>query len=110
MAAVAAWNEFGTKDAAGATRIPERPFFRQAISQVDDGVLNLLRHGTDPKKGVVDLQLANRVGAYVQGEIQKRIIELVEPPNAPSTVKAKRSSNPLIDIGVMRGSVTYRVK
>lgn len=103
VAAVAAWNEFGTKT------IPERPFFRQAIAEMQDGIVNILKAGIDPKEGVVDQQLANRIGAYAQGQVQKSITKLDEPPNAPATVAAKGSSNPLIDKGTMRQSVTWKV-
>jgi hypothetical protein len=32
------------------------------------------------------------------------------PPNKPATIKAKGSNRPLIDTGVLRGSITYVVK
>lgn len=32
------------------------------------------------------------------------------PPNAPSTIKAKGSSTPLIDTGALRASITYVVR
>ena len=108
VAAVAAWNEFGTKR-DGEQHIPERPFFRQAIAEMQDGIVNILKAGIDPKVGVVDQQLANRIGAYAQGQVQKSITKLDEPPNAPSTVAAKGSSNPLIDKGTMRQAVTWKV-
>ena len=108
MAAVAAWNEFGTKR-DGEQHIPERPFFRQAIAEMQDGIVNILKAGIDPKEGVVDQQLANRIGAYAQGQVQKSITKLDEPPNAPSTILAKGSSSPLIHTGTMRQSVTWKV-
>lgn len=111
VAAVAAWNEFGTRKASGEVHIPERPFFRQVIADeaVRQGVVNILRAGMDPERGVVDPQLAGRVGAYLQGQVQQRIVDLDEPPNAPSTIERKGSSNPLIASGFMRLSVTWRV-
>ena len=59
VAAVAAWNEFGTET------IPERPFFRNALAESERGVSNILAKGIDTKKMVVDEQLAGRAGAYV---------------------------------------------
>ena len=109
VAAVAAWNEFGTKRPSGETHIPERPFFRQAIAEMQDGVINILKAGIDPERGVVDQQLANRIGAYAQRQVQRRITELDDPPNAPSTVDRKGPSNPLIDTNHMRQSVTWKV-
>ena len=104
MAAVAAWNEFGTKN------IPERPFFRQAIAQMEDGIANIIKAGINPKKGIVDERLADVLGAYAQGEIQDSITSLKEPPNNPATIARKGSDNPLVDTGFMRHSVTWQVE
>ncbi len=104
VAAVAAWNEFGTET------IPERPFFRRALAEAEDGIIRVLKAGIDTEKMVVDDRLAGRVGAYVQGEIQESITALREPPNAPETIARKGSSNPLIDTKHMRQSVTFVVE
>ena len=104
VAAVAAWNEFGTET------IPERPFFRRAIAEMEGGISNIVKAGIDTKKMVVDDRVADRVGAYAQGQIQESITALKEPPNAPSTIKEKGSSSPLIDTGHMRESVTWEVE
>ena len=47
VAAVAAWNEFGTKN------IPERPFFRRAIAEMEDGIANIIKAGIDPRRMTV---------------------------------------------------------
>ncbi len=104
MAAVAAWNEFGTKT------IPERPFFRNALAESERSVGRILQAGLDTKKMVVDEQLAGRVGAHVQGKIQDSITSLKEPPNAPETVRRKGSSDPLLDTGTLRNSVSWEVE
>ena len=117
VAAVAAWNEFGTET------IPERPFFRRALAEVEDGVTKIVKAGIDTEKMVVDDRLAGRVGAYVAGQIQESITALKYPPNAPETVARKRKKlhgkkpkgpskgveNPLIDTGHMRNSVGWSV-
>ena len=104
VAAVAAWNEFGTET------IPERPFFRNALAESERGVSNILAKGIDTKKMVVDERLAGRVGAYVQGKIRDSITALKEPPNAPETVRRKGSSNPLLDTDTLRNSVDWEVE
>ena len=104
MAAVAAWNEFGTKT------IPERPFFRRALAEAERGVSNILAKGIDTEKMVVDERLAGRVGAYVAGQVMESITALKGPPNAPETVRSKGSTNPLIDTGMMRASVGWSVE
>ena len=104
VAAVAAWNEFGTET------IPERPFFRRALAEAEDGIIRVLKAGLDTKKMVVGEQLAGRVGAHVQGKIRDSITALKEPPNAPETVRRKGSSNPLLDTGTLRNSVDWEVE
>ena len=116
VAAVAAWNEFGTKN------IPERPFFRQAIAAMEDGIANIVKAGIDPQRMVVDDRLADTVGAYAAGQVQESITNLRDPSSADSTVATKRKklhgkkgakaispSNPLIDTGFMRDSVGWSV-
>ena len=104
VAAVAAWNEFGTKT------IPERPFFRRALAEAERGVSNILAKGIETKKMVVDERLAGRVGAYVAGQVMESISALKGPPNAPETIARKGSTNPLIDTGMMRASVGWSVE
>ena len=115
VAAVAAWNEFGTKN------IPERPFFRNALAEMEDGIANIIKAGIDPRRMVVDDRLAGRVGEYVAGQVQESITALKDPPNAPETIARKRKKlggkkgvgggeNPLIDTGFMHDSVTWQVE
>ena len=106
---VAAWNEFGTENKDGSERIPERPFFRQAIPKMKTPVLAVLVADVNPRTMVVDRRTAERCGVVGHGVLQRQIVLLKEPPNAPATIKAKGSSNPLLDTGVLLGSATYRV-
>ena len=103
VATVAAWQEFGTNT------IPERPFFRQSIAIMEKDLPGVLRKLVDPTTMLVTERDAGLIGEYAKGVIQERIIDLDQPPNAARTIKAKGSSNPLIDEGVMLGSVSYRV-
>ena len=80
VAAVAAWNEFGTK------KIPERPFFRTALEEAKPKVVALLKDEIDPRRMTVGPLLADKIGALVQGEIQESITRLRQPPNAPATI------------------------
>lgn len=121
---VAAWNEYGTRRRDGSVHIPERPFFRKALASVQGKVDNILAK-VDTEKMVVDRKVASLLGETVKSEIQTSIRNLRFPPNAPITIsggwmrnargkliriKGKRSSNPLIDTGFMRLSVSYEVK
>ena len=109
VATVAAWNEFGTRKQDGSVHVPERPFMRQAVANAEKGVADIAAAGLGGRKLVMDRQTAELIGVYVQGQIQERIRDLKDPPNAPATIEAKGDDNPLIDNGDMRRSVTYEV-
>ena len=104
VANVAAKNEFG----GGYS--PPRPFFRQSNSSVKDELYNLLKSQVDPATLAVTPIVAELAGNLLQGNIKVTIQKLRNPPNAPSTIARKKGkSNPLIDSGLMRRSVTYKV-
>ena len=121
VAAVAAWNEFGTRDG----RVPERPFFRNAIRGANEDLVPVLVEHIDPKSMAMTPQIADKVGFAMVGRIQRSITVLRAPPNAPITIKGgwmrsktgkpiyikgKGSSNPLRNTGFMTNSVGHRVK
>lgn len=107
---VAAYNEFGTepKDEK-QPGIPERPFFRQSLADMDRTLLPVLKSSVDSETLAIDRTAAERLGQAAQARIQKQIVELKTPENKPSTVERKGSSNPLIDTSFLKGSVTYKV-
>lgn len=47
------------------------------------------------------------LGVKYVGQIQQRIAQGINPPNAPSTIARKKSSTPLVDTGQLRSAVTY---
>lgn len=99
----AIYNEFGTDT------IPERPAHRLAIDTNKAEFRRIMR--ADAKLMVIGrMQMAthlNRLGAEGQGAIQDMITSLSTPENAQSTIDRKGSSNPLIDTGETRQSVTW---
>lgn len=102
VAQVARWQEFGT------LKIPMRPFFRNAIQK------NIKKWYATLQNAIKQDNTANKafsvVGELARADIIQSITELRSPPNAPATTKQKGSSNPLINTGLMRRSVTYKVK
>ena len=104
---VAAWNEFGTENEDGSVRIPERPFFRNAVRRAPRELREATRGEIDPRTMRVTRRTAGKLGLVMQAIIQRSITELRDPPNAPSTKLKKSSSNPLLDTGFMRLSTTY---
>lgn len=106
IVARAVWNEFGTRRG-----VPERPFLRNAMRSNREAYrARLTELARLIVLGGLDLSVALRlIGTQAQGDIQKEIVTLAQPPNAPSTIARKGSSNPLIDTGEMRQKVTYKV-
>ena len=102
----AIYNHFGT-----SRGIPERPFLSAAMrdnrGKYRDGMK------ASAKKlllGQTSLQtVLSKLGIMAQGDVQESISTWMVPPNAQSTIDAKGSSQPLVDSGELRQSVTYLV-
>lgn len=112
VAAVAAWNEFG--DARWSVNIPPRPFMRTglgnyvtttAFKKILAGELKLVFSGKRTINKVYD-----SIGKVLTEKVQETILELNDPPNAPSTVERKGFNDPLIDTGFMYDSVKYKIR
>lgn len=112
LAQLAAVHEFGTVIVTNnaSWEIPERSFIRstmdenrQYLVQVTRNAIMNIALGAD-----IDVEL-NKIGLLIASLIKKKITDLRDPPNAPSTIARKGSSNPLIDTGRMRASVAHEV-
>ena len=102
---VAIFNEFGTDT------IPERSFLRGWFDESEKGLrddagkmMQSVIHGQRTRDQILEL-----LGQRSVGQIQERIASGIEPDNAPSTIRQKGSSTPLVDTGVLRSSITYEV-
>ena len=105
VAEYAAYNEFGTQ------RIPARPFLRTSVDMFAEEswlpeLADALKEGVPPETAL------NRVGLQAQADIRRVIEEWKDPPNAPSTIKRKRSGrdNPLVDSGDLLDAIDYHVE
>ncbi len=91
--------------------IPERSFMRAGfdtnISKIEQQIELLLGQVMDLKLDAKGFYEA--IGAVVTGIIQEYLTDLQEPPLSPVTIERKGSSNPLIDTGRLRQSITYKV-
>ncbi len=114
VAQVAQWQEYGT-----SRGIPQRPFMRPAQMNNEENWKKIFAYGL--KKGWSSDQIMKTLGLQVQGDIQKAISNVFEPPLKPATIKARMRrradkktvgnlTKPLIDTGVMFGSVSYRIE
>jgi hypothetical protein len=103
----AVWNNFGT-----SRGIPERPFMQNSV-RANQGKYRQALKTSAAKilRGESSLQIVmQKLGVVGQGDIQAEITALMTPPNAPSTIRQKGSSKPLIDTGEMRSAVTFQVE
>ena len=125
MLVIAAANEFGAKIPKRQARfedlddenpekwiiIPERSYLR---AWFDENV-DVLQATMERLIGqVVEGKISGRaaletIGGYVVTHVQAYMVDLKTPPNAPSTIRRKGSSNPLIDTGQLKDSITWKV-
>lgn len=103
LAEIAAVNEFGSMDG----RIPERSFLRSTVDQNADAYEKQL---TRDLMGSGDVPGAfTRLGLQAVADVQRTMVELDDPPNAPATIARKGADNPLIDTGRLRQSIDFEV-
>jgi len=108
IAVIAAVHEFGSADG----RIPERSFLRVPLrSNQQDFAAVLAGSLPDVLNGNLSMaQLMDQLGARAVATSQEAISAGIPPPNAPSTVAQKGSSQPLVDTGRLRQSITWVVE
>ena len=114
----AIYNNYGTSEKVNlvgggkslAEIVPERPFLDNAIRD------NRAKYGRMMRAASVGIingsssvtSVMRKIGIEATGDIQDEIVNLRTPENAPSTVKQKKSSNPLVASGEMKGAVTHQ--
>jgi len=105
VAEIGFFNEFGTE------RIHERSFMRSTIRSKKREIIKLQKKLLKKiSKGDIRVGEALGVlGEVMADEIRKKIVSLKLPENSPITVIRKGSSNPLIDTGQLKNSITYEV-
>ena len=88
--------------------IPARPWLDVGVASGGKEYLQIIEDGFRNEDKPFDI--LNRVGLVAVAKVQQFMTALKSPPNAPSTIKKKGSSNPLIDNGALRQSVTSKVE
>lgn len=88
---------------------PERSWLRAWFDIHEEEIKADLRKVVqDAIEGKVDEAVGmERLGLKYVGQIQQRIADGIDPPNADSTIARKKSSTPLIDTGILRSAVSY---
>lgn len=92
--------------------IPERSFLRvplrQNVDNLKKGFASLA--GKVSRGEISAFQMLDQIGARAAGYCKEAIEAGIEPPNAPSTIRSKGSSKPLVDKGIMRNAITHVVE
>jgi hypothetical protein len=103
---VAVWNNYGT------SRIPRRDFMSAGIVSITEKTNPIAkRFAADINSGKIKADtVLEQMGVVAAGALQLTIRDLKDPPNAPSTIRIKKSANPLVDTGLLIGAVTYIVR
>ena len=101
-----AWmNEFGTE------KIPSRPFLKTGTRIAYELLRKDIARAVKKTNNGKDLRKElKKIGEVARSIVQQTITEFSEPPNSPITIERKGSDNPLIDTGLMRASVNYKVR
>ncbi len=118
MVMIATVNEFGSDDG----RIPERSFMRSTFDEnetkyrarLTKGVRQaidaaLVKSGAGPMVATLERAL-QLTGVVVARDVQEKIRDLKDPPNAEYTIQQKGSSSPLQDSGRLRQSIDWEVR
>lgn len=84
--------------------IPPRPWLDVGVKSGTQDYLEVIQNNSDDIDNALEI-----VGQIAVGKVQQYMTDLQSPANAPSTIAKKGSSNPLIDTGALRQSVTYSI-
>lgn len=92
-------------------KIPERSFVRSGF---DDREKDIQSRAIKLLKKVLRMELDidtffSLIGQRIVDELQQYMTSIDKPANHPYTTEHKESSNPLVDSGRMRDSITYKV-
>lgn len=107
LAQIAAVNEFGSADG----HVPERSFLRSTIDRnkgrYADAMTDMVTRITEGSD--IDHELG-LLGVRVAADVVRTINAGVAPPNAPSTIRRKKSDHTLINHGRLRQSIDSEVR
>lgn len=106
MAEVAMFNELGTENS------PPRPFLRMSVDNNQDRILRAAVASVKSiakEDGTAEKAL-KQLGTFGKRLVQETIVKGTFEPNAPATIKKKKSSKPLINKAQMRQQVNYVIK
>jgi hypothetical protein len=99
------YQEFGT------SKIPQRSFLRSTFDQKVTEYRKLNKKAmVQAAKGRIGVEQAlDLLGQKIASDVKAKIRSKIPPPNAPSTIKAKSSSTPLIDTAQLLNAIDSEV-
>lgn len=106
---VAAVNVFGSQ----SRNIPSRDFMTAGAAAALAGDAGKIAAELVPllNEGKITIEeILEQMGPFAEGEFKAAFTGNEWAPNAQSTIDAKESSQPLIDTGLLRNSLTYVVR
>jgi len=97
---------------AKTIKIPSRPFMRRAfdtyLKEMNDYIQSVVERIYQKK--LYAPQALGLIGQKYERLVKQKITEGPWKPNAPSTVRKKKSSRPLIDQGHLRRAIKYVIR
>ena len=95
----------------GAGNIPERSFIRSTLHTDRKEFLALSKKLLkEVASGNMTMdQALGLLGELGRDKISQKIVKISSPPNSPATITAKGSSNPLVDTGQLKNSITWEI-
>lgn len=101
-------HEFGSSDG----KIPQRSIIREGTdSNVDNAFALEVKEYDKTIRGKSTInKMVQKTGVFMEGEFKRRFNKKYLTPNAPETIRKKKSDTPLIDTGQLRQSIKSKVK
>jgi hypothetical protein len=95
--------------------VPKRDFMGYAKPAIEEKTAPIMaqwaKEAVNPQGSTGRVEAMQKAaGTVAQDAIMQAIVDLQDPPNSPATIAKKGSSNPLIDTGHMRDSVTFEIR
>jgi phage gpG-like protein len=115
VAEYASWNEFGVRNKANTGwKIPPRSFLRSTIDERQQEYVlrlsNLISAAIGENANGDDAEtIVGKLAESAVGDVKQKIVRLRTPPNAPYTIRKKKSTNPLIDTGRLLNSIVHKI-
>jgi hypothetical protein len=105
--------DYATANEYGTSKIPERSFMRSTVDEKQQEWNKALDRivGSITEGDISNIeQKISFVAEQMVNDIKEKIDSNVPPPLSEATKKRKGSSRTLIDTGIMRASITYKVE